>query len=238
VKQIRKRLTYANVMSSIAVFLMLGGATAFAATKIGSNEIKGNAITTGKIKKEAVSRAKIKKNAIDASKLADGSVTNSKLAADAVTGDKVKDGSLTGADLNLGTVGTVPSANNANAVNGQSIASFFKEVPTNGAAVTALEFGGVKLTASCPATVPNLTATNTSGIPGAIRFGTVLEAAEAFGNGQTSFSTITVTNAKALGAGTVEAVFNNGKVTSISLAYRSDAFNGSGCRFFGHAITG
>ena len=31
VKQIRKRLTYANVMSSIAVFLVLGGATAFAA---------------------------------------------------------------------------------------------------------------------------------------------------------------------------------------------------------------
>ena len=30
-KPIRKRLTYANVMSSIAVFLVLGGATAFAA---------------------------------------------------------------------------------------------------------------------------------------------------------------------------------------------------------------
>ena len=48
-KLIRKRLTYANVMSSIAVFLILGGATAFAAKKIGSNEIKGNSITTGKI---------------------------------------------------------------------------------------------------------------------------------------------------------------------------------------------
>ncbi len=28
--QIRKRLTYANAMSSIAVFLVLGGGTAFA----------------------------------------------------------------------------------------------------------------------------------------------------------------------------------------------------------------
>ena len=45
-KQIRKRLTYANVMSSIAVFLVLGGATAFAAKKIGTNEIKANSITT------------------------------------------------------------------------------------------------------------------------------------------------------------------------------------------------
>lgn len=41
-------------MSSVAVFLMLGGATAFAATKIGANEIKANSIKTGKIVKEAV----------------------------------------------------------------------------------------------------------------------------------------------------------------------------------------
>ena len=40
-KQIRKRLTYANVMSSIAVFLVLGGATAFAAKKIGCERNQG-----------------------------------------------------------------------------------------------------------------------------------------------------------------------------------------------------
>jgi hypothetical protein len=51
VKHIRKRLTYANVMSSIAVFLILGGATAFAAKKIGSNQLKSNSVTTAKIKK-------------------------------------------------------------------------------------------------------------------------------------------------------------------------------------------
>jgi hypothetical protein len=39
-KQIRKRLTYANVMSSIAVFLILGGATAFAA--LGKNTVGTN----------------------------------------------------------------------------------------------------------------------------------------------------------------------------------------------------
>src|SRR5262245_46576594 len=74
VKQIRKRLTYANVMSSIAVFLILGGATAFAAKKIGSNEIKGNAITTGKIKKEAVTTAKIKKDAVTGAKVKESSL--------------------------------------------------------------------------------------------------------------------------------------------------------------------
>jgi len=101
VKQIAKRLTYANVMSSIAVFLVLGGATAFAATKIGSNEIKGNAITTGKIKKEAVTTSKIK----------DSSITTTKIANDAVTGAKI----------NLGSLGTVPNATNAiNATNAKN----------------------------------------------------------------------------------------------------------------------
>jgi hypothetical protein len=38
-KQIRKRLTYANVMSSIAVFLVLGGATALAAGQLGKNSV-------------------------------------------------------------------------------------------------------------------------------------------------------------------------------------------------------
>jgi len=96
--KIRKRLTYANVMSSIAIFLVLGGATAFAAKKIGSNQLKANSVTTGKIKKNAVTTAKIKK--------------------DAVTGAKIKESSL----------GTVPSAANAtsavNAVNATNAANF------------------------------------------------------------------------------------------------------------------
>lgn len=63
-KQIRKRLTYANVMSSIAVFLVIGGATAFAAGHLGKNtvgtkQLKNNAVTTAKIKNGAVTGAKV-----------------------------------------------------------------------------------------------------------------------------------------------------------------------------------
>jgi len=114
VKLIRTRLTYANVMSSIAVFLILGGATAFAAKKVGSNEIKGNSITTGKIKKEAVTAGKIKKeavttskiknDAVTTSKIKNDAVTTSKIKNDAVTGAKVQDGSLTSVDLAAGTL--------------------------------------------------------------------------------------------------------------------------------------
>lgn len=109
-KQIRKRLTYANVMSSIAVFLVLGGASAYAAKKIGSNEIKGNSITTGKIKKEAVAAAKIKKNAVITAKIANDAVTTAKIADNAVTTGKIANDAVTGQKANEATFGQVPSA--------------------------------------------------------------------------------------------------------------------------------
>jgi len=79
-------------MSSIAVFLILGGATAFAAKKIGSNEIKGNSITTAKIKKNAVTASKIKKNSIRTAKISKGAVTNAKIAAGSVEATKLAPG--------------------------------------------------------------------------------------------------------------------------------------------------
>jgi hypothetical protein len=104
VKRIRKRITYANVMSSIAVFLVLGGASAYAAKKIGSNEIKGNSITTGKIKKEAIATAKIKKEAVKTSKIANNAVASAKIADNAVTTAKINDGAVTTAKLGEGAV--------------------------------------------------------------------------------------------------------------------------------------
>lgn len=139
-KQIRKRFTYANVMSSIAVFLVLGGATAFAAKKIGSNQLKGNSVKTGKIVREAVTTSKIKKSAITTArikddavataKIADGAVTTAKIANDAVTGDKVKESSL----------GEVPKA--ATAVNAESAQpQVFAAINSSGIVDTAISKG-------------------------------------------------------------------------------------------------
>jgi hypothetical protein len=104
VKHLRGRLTYANVMSSISVFLVLGGATAFAATKIGSNEIKANAIVTGKIKKEAVTEGKVKAGAIGNSRLGAAAVTAPKIAANAVTNPAIANGAVNAAKLAPGAV--------------------------------------------------------------------------------------------------------------------------------------
>jgi hypothetical protein len=109
-KHFRRHLTYANVMSSLAVFLILGGATAFAATKIGASQLKANSVKTGKIVKEAVTAGKLKNGAVTTGKIADLAVTTSKLANDAVTGEKA----------NESTFSQVPSALNAEKVGGHS----------------------------------------------------------------------------------------------------------------------
>jgi hypothetical protein len=152
-KQIRKRLTYANVMSSIAVFLMLGGATAFAATKIGAGQLKANSVKTGKIVKEAVTAGKIKKNA----------VTNAKIADNSVTGSKVLDGSLTGPDINLGTLGKVPSAANADTVNGQSETKVFKILNPGQSNIAVATIAGFTLTATCETGNADVTLTAPTG---------------------------------------------------------------------------
>lgn len=127
-KQIRKRLTYANVMSSIAVFLILGGATAFAAIKkVGANEIKANSIKTGKIVKEAVVTGKIKNLAVTEGKLADGAVTTNKLADNAVTTPKIANDAVTGEKVKESTLGEVPNAGNAQKVGGQSLAGLVEK---------------------------------------------------------------------------------------------------------------
>lgn len=114
-KQIRKRLTYANVMSSLAVFLVLGGGAALAAG------LGKNTVGTKQLKKEAVNAAKIK--------------------AGAVNGSKVQDGSLTGSDLNLGTIGTVPSATKATTATSADSAKTAETAKTATTATTATTAG-------------------------------------------------------------------------------------------------
>ena len=98
-RQIRKRLTYANVTATIALFMALGGATAIAANQLPRNSVgprqlqpnavrtgflDKNAVRTGKIAFEAVRAGKIAKNAVVTNRLRDGAVTGAKLAGEAV----------------------------------------------------------------------------------------------------------------------------------------------------------
>jgi hypothetical protein len=82
----RSKLSFANVVSVLALFVALGGsAYAFHLGKnsVGSKQLKLNAVTTAKIKEEAV------------------------------TGAKIAKGTITGTQVNVSTLGTVPAAQTA-----------------------------------------------------------------------------------------------------------------------------
>jgi hypothetical protein len=121
VKRLRKRLTYANVMSSIAVFLVLGGGAAFAAGKlaknsVGTKQLKNNAVTTKKIKNNAVTGAKVKESSL-------GEVPSA---------------------TNAGNAG------NANTVGGNAVKKMFYTGGLGSSPQTVLSLNGLTLTASCP----------------------------------------------------------------------------------------
>ncbi len=73
--RIRRKLTYANVVSTLCLFIVLGGG-AYAASKL-----KNNSVTTQKIRNGAVSNSKLADGAVTSSKLADGAVSRGKLAS-------------------------------------------------------------------------------------------------------------------------------------------------------------
>lgn len=89
---IRSRLTYANVMSTLALFLVLGGGAAYAAKKIGSNELRGGSVTTAKIKRRAVTTSKLAHEAVKTGRIAKGAVTWGRLANGSVSLEKLAPG--------------------------------------------------------------------------------------------------------------------------------------------------
>jgi len=83
-RAVLRRLTYANVIATLALFLALGGGAVWAANKqankVGTGKIKPNAVTAGKIKANAVTTSKIRENAVTNAKIREGSVNFGKLA--------------------------------------------------------------------------------------------------------------------------------------------------------------
>jgi hypothetical protein len=110
---LKARATYANVISTACLFLLLGGA----------------AYAAGGLPKSSVGTKQLKANA--------------------VTGTKVKNGSLTGADLNLSTLGQVPSATHATSADTASHAAGADQANRAGDAAT---LGGLGPASFYPAT--------------------------------------------------------------------------------------
>ncbi|MFA9401083.1 MAG: hypothetical protein ACERKT_08245 [Acidobacteriota bacterium] len=115
IPKLEGRPSPALVISLIALFVALGSG-AYAANKIGTNQIKGKAVTTGKLAGKAVTTGKLAGKgvttgklagqAVSTNKLKDASVSESKLGQGAVETDKLADSAVTNSKLNGTSVGT------------------------------------------------------------------------------------------------------------------------------------
>jgi hypothetical protein len=115
----RPRLSYANVIATVALFVALGGAAVAAGlpkNSVGARQIKRGAVTAAKLKRGAVTAGKIAPKAVTAGKLGanavlpgnlgNGLISTEKLSSGAVIAAKMRNGAVTTNKLNGGAVTT------------------------------------------------------------------------------------------------------------------------------------
>lgn len=81
--KLRAHLTYANVVSSLCLFLLLGGvawAASLPGNSVGPSQIRKDAVGTSEIKKNGVSKSEIKDGGVGAPEVKNGSLTVSEFA--------------------------------------------------------------------------------------------------------------------------------------------------------------
>jgi hypothetical protein len=129
-RPISSRLSYANVVASLALFIALGGAS-YAATQL-------------------------PRNSVGSAQLKAGAVANVDLAQNAVTGAKVKTGSLDGTDLKAASVGAaqlnvagLPAVPAATTAATATVATGLAKVSFKSATVTVPVGGNAPATATC-----------------------------------------------------------------------------------------
>jgi hypothetical protein len=108
-----RKLTYANVVATLALFLAVSGGAVWAASQLGKNAVKSkniarNAVKSVDIATSAVKTRNLAANAVKSAKIAANGVTNSDLAKEAVTRAKLKTGTLAGLQVADAQAASVP----------------------------------------------------------------------------------------------------------------------------------
>lgn len=159
--KLRSRLTYANITSSIALFVALGGGAAYAANEWGSANIRDNTLESRDLKDNAgVKSADVVDDRTRGGGLVGRDIrANALTSADVggLTGADITTDSLTGANIAEPSLGTVPTAQTAEEVDGTSFTSNRTPlVPPDDNPVEVLDVPGVgKVMGACNAEDPD-----------------------------------------------------------------------------------
>jgi hypothetical protein len=150
----RPKLSYANVVSTLCLFLLLAGGAAYAASHLAKNSVGSK-----QLKKNSVTTAKIKNGAVTGPKIADGAITGAQVKVGSLTGTNVLDGSLTGTDINQSSLTDVRASN----VYGVALNGNCTPAAPFPSGVSASQVGSGCVT-TFPFSVINCAATATAGI--------------------------------------------------------------------------
>jgi hypothetical protein len=90
----RRRLSYANVTATLALFLALAGGVVYAAGKIRTADIKRHAVKAPKLAPGSVKNGKLVDGAVGNQQLADAAVGNSKIQDDSIGNAKIRNDSI------------------------------------------------------------------------------------------------------------------------------------------------
>jgi hypothetical protein len=124
---LRCRLSYANVVATLALVIAVAGGTAYAANTVFSSdivngEVKSVDIGTGQVRKPDIGAGQV-----DSAKVADGTLNGSDVADQGLNGIDILDTSITSLDLATNSVGSeeiLDGAVGTNEVAGSAINSF------------------------------------------------------------------------------------------------------------------
>jgi hypothetical protein len=99
-RNLRGHITYANVVATLALVLVVAGGTAYAANTIGSSDIIDESILSEDVKNGEVKTADV----------GNSQIHSVDIRNDTLTGGDIADDALTGADVSESTLATVPNA--------------------------------------------------------------------------------------------------------------------------------
>jgi hypothetical protein len=99
-----KRPSHSTVVSYLALFVALGGSTAYAANTIGSDDVIDESLLSQDIKDGEVKTSDLKNSSVTSLKINNGSVLNAEIASNAVTGSKIASGAVTTGKLGATSV--------------------------------------------------------------------------------------------------------------------------------------
>jgi hypothetical protein len=98
------RFTYANVMSTFAVFLVLTGGAAYAANTVFSTDIVDGEVKNADLANNSVTSTKIYNNSVTSADIRDDNVTSSEVLLDSLTSADLAADSVRAAEIDAGAV--------------------------------------------------------------------------------------------------------------------------------------